>query len=100
MLKKPVRQGRSERRGEEVHTALRVNRSPFVQSWRTDKIIKCFRPPERLNYYVSPLSEARTQLGAGRVSARRVGWVEKRGFFSILLDQDEGEEENSGQRTE
>jgi len=28
MLKKAVQQGRSERRGEEVHTALRVGRSP------------------------------------------------------------------------
>jgi len=29
MLKKAVQQGRSERRGEEVRTALRVGRSPF-----------------------------------------------------------------------
>ena len=29
MLKKFVQQGRSERRGEEVRTALRVGRSPF-----------------------------------------------------------------------
>ena len=29
MLKKVVQQGRSERRGEEVHTALRVGRSPI-----------------------------------------------------------------------
>jgi len=29
MLKKAVQQGRSERRGEEVHTALRVDRSPL-----------------------------------------------------------------------
>jgi hypothetical protein len=28
MLKKAVQQGRSKRRGEEVHTTLRVNRSP------------------------------------------------------------------------
>ena len=29
MLKKSVQQGRSKRRGEEVHTALRVDRSPL-----------------------------------------------------------------------
>jgi hypothetical protein len=29
MLKKAVQQGRSERRGEEVQTALRVGRSPL-----------------------------------------------------------------------
>ncbi len=29
MLKKAVQQGRSERGGEEVHTALRVGRSPL-----------------------------------------------------------------------
>ena len=29
MLKKVVQQGRSERRGEEVRTALRVGRSPL-----------------------------------------------------------------------
>jgi hypothetical protein len=29
MLKKSVQQGRSERRGEEVHTALCVGRSPL-----------------------------------------------------------------------
>ena len=29
MLKKAVQEGRSERRGEEVHTALRVGRSPL-----------------------------------------------------------------------
>ena len=29
MLKKSVQQGRNERRGEEVHTALRVGRSPL-----------------------------------------------------------------------
>jgi hypothetical protein len=29
MLKMAVQQGRSEQRGEEVHTALRVGRSPL-----------------------------------------------------------------------
>ncbi len=29
MLKKAIQQGRSKRRSEEVHTALRVGRSPF-----------------------------------------------------------------------
>jgi len=32
MLKKAVQQSRSERRGEEVQTALRVGRSP-VEEW-------------------------------------------------------------------
>ena len=45
MLKKAVQQGRSERRGEEVHTALRVGRSPLNGSWRTEKPLQCFRPP-------------------------------------------------------
>jgi hypothetical protein len=32
MLKKAVRRGRSERRGEEVQTSLRVGRSPFAMN--------------------------------------------------------------------
>src|SRR5262249_37659080 len=41
MMQKLVPQGRSERRPEEVHTALRVTRSPFDSSLRTDKSLQC-----------------------------------------------------------
>ena len=37
MLKMAVQRGRSERRGEEVRTALRVTVRPCSASWRTDK---------------------------------------------------------------
>ena len=42
MLKKAVQQGRSERRGEEVRTALRVGRSPvewILANGRTSPVI-------------------------------------------------------------
>ena len=38
MLKKAVQQGRSERRGEEVQTALRVGRSPRIMSLGERKV--------------------------------------------------------------
>jgi hypothetical protein len=69
MLKKSVQQGRSERRGEEVHTALRVGRSPLEGSWRTENLLQCFLSEKPLPN-VEPLSDARTPLA---------------GFFSILL---------------
>ena len=59
MLKKAVQQGRSERRGEEVRTALRGAVRPCHRSWRTEKPLQCFRLPKTL---VEPLSEARTKL--------------------------------------
>jgi hypothetical protein len=45
MLKKSVQQGCSERRGEEVYTALRVGRSPCNGSWRTERPLQRFGPP-------------------------------------------------------
>ena len=45
MLKKAVQQGRSECRGEEVRTALRVAVRPFNRSWRTEKPIQCSEYP-------------------------------------------------------
>jgi hypothetical protein len=70
VFKKADQQGRSERGGEAYSF------SPA-------------RPelPEQLfpESYIEPLSDARTKLGEGRVSARR-GWVgEKRDFFNTLL---------------
>jgi len=45
MLKKSVQQGRSERSGEEVHTALCVAVRPCNGSWRMEKPLQRFRPP-------------------------------------------------------
>ena len=70
MLKKAVQQGRSERRGEEVRTALRVGRSPFALILANGKAPPVIPISERLALYVEPLSEARTPLAD---------------FFSILL---------------
>ncbi len=66
-----VQQGRSERRGEEVHTALRVGRSPFEWILANGKAPPVIPISERLCSYVEPLSEARTKLAD---------------FFSILLE--------------
>jgi len=40
MLKKAVQRGRSERGGEEVHTTLRVGRSPFQLVLANGKILQ------------------------------------------------------------
>ena len=40
-------QGRSERRGEEVPTALCVAVRPYNDSWRTENTLQCFRASER-----------------------------------------------------
>ena len=81
---KAVQQGRSERRGEEVHTALRVGRSPLQWVLANGKAPTAFRTSEKLRLTVEPLSDARTMLGERRVSARQ-GWAgEKSDFFSIL----------------
>ena len=61
MLKKAVQQGRSERRGEEVRTALRVAVRPSNRSWRTEKPFQCSEYP-RVLFNVEPLSDARTPL--------------------------------------
>ncbi len=85
MLKKSVQQGRSERRGEEVHTALCVGRSPLQWVLANGKAPTAFPTSEKLLLNVEPLSEARTMLGERRVSARQ-GWAgEKSDFFIIRL---------------
>jgi len=63
MFKKIVRQGRSERRGEEVHTKLRLTRS--LQSKASGEVL-CLRGL----LSVESLSDARTQ---------------PTGFFNILF---------------
>jgi len=64
-------QGRSERRGEEVHTALRVGRSPFGMGLGERISPYIFSASKRLMPIVEPLSDARTTLAD---------------FFSILLE--------------
>jgi hypothetical protein len=79
-------QGRSERRAEEVHTALRVGRSPFEWILANGRAHIVIPVSERLSSpYGKPLSEARTPHGKRRVSARRGRAGEKGDFFSILL---------------
>ena len=73
MLKKAVQQGRSERRGEEVHTALRVGRSPLEWILANGKSPPVLPTSEKPLLNVEPLSDARTPLAD---------------FFSILLDID------------
>ena len=65
------KQGRSERRGEEVHTALRVGRSPLQWVLANGKAPTAFPTSEKLLLDVEPLSAARTPLAD---------------FFSILLE--------------
>ena len=79
------KQGRSERRGEEVPPALCVAVRRYNGSWRADKPLQ-YSDIENLNWYVEPLSDARTPDGNRRVSARW-GWAGKKSdFFSILLE--------------
>ena len=56
------RQGRSERRGEEVHTALRVGRSPLEWILANGKSPPALPTSEKPLLNVEPLSEARTKL--------------------------------------
>ena len=56
------RQGRSERRGEEVQTALRVGRSPFEWILANGKAPPVLPISEGFLLNVEPLSEARTKL--------------------------------------
>ena len=79
------KQGRSERSGEEVHTALRVGRSPLQWVLANGKVPTVLPTSEELLFNVEPLSEARTMHGKRRVSARLGGAGEKSDFFSILL---------------
>jgi hypothetical protein len=62
MLKRAVQQGRSERRGEEVHAALRVCRSPLQLVLANGKAPTALRTSEKLLLNVEPLSDARTSL--------------------------------------
>jgi len=63
-------QGRSERRGEEVQTALRVGRSPVRWVLANGKAPTVFAISEKFLLNVEPLSDARTKLAV---------------FFSIML---------------
>ena len=60
MLKKAVQQGRSERRGEEVRTALRVGRSPLQCILANGKAPTALPTSQTLLLNVEPLSDART----------------------------------------
>jgi hypothetical protein len=71
MLKKAVQQGRSERRGEEVQTALRVGRSSLQWILANGKVPPVLPTSEEFLLNVEPLREARTPLAD---------------FFSILLE--------------
>jgi hypothetical protein len=77
MLKKTVQQGRSERRGEEVHTALRVGRLPLQWFLAGGKAPLVLPTSENLIRYVEPLGDVRTPLAdffsilLGRLTARR-----------------------------
>jgi len=62
MLKKAVQQGRSEQRAEEVHTALRVGRSPLQWVLANGKAPTTFRTSEKLLLNVEGLNNARTKL--------------------------------------
>ena len=68
------KQGRSERRGEEVCTALRVGRSPFQRILANGKAPTVFPTSETLLLNVEPLSDVRTPLAD---------------FFSILLKNEQ-----------
>jgi hypothetical protein len=61
MLKKAVREGRSERRGEEVHTGLCVSRSPLqmILGERINSSITCCL--YSLVPAIEPVSDARTK---------------------------------------
>jgi len=70
MFKKPVQRGRSERRPEEVQTALRVGRSPLEWILANGKIPTLLPISEKLFLNVEDLSEVRTTLA---------------GFFNTLI---------------
>ncbi len=67
------KQGRSERRGEEVHTALRVGRSPVGWILANGKAPIVLLTSEKALLNVEPLNDVRRLL---------------KDFFSILLDFD------------
>jgi hypothetical protein len=69
MFKKPVQRGRSERRPEEVQTALRVGRWPLQMVLANGNAPTVLPPSEGLLLNIEDLSEVRTKLA---------------GFFNIL----------------
>ena len=71
MLKKAVQQGRSERRGEAVRTALRVGRSPFGWIMANGKAPTALPIFEKLVLNVEGLNDARTTDGNRRVPRQR-----------------------------
>jgi len=83
MLKKAVQQGRSERRGEEVHAALRAGRLPLVWILANGKAPPVLPTSENILLNVEPLSDARTPLAdffsimleTRRVCLRKVGYT-------------------------
>jgi hypothetical protein len=85
MLKTAVQQGRNERGPEEVHTALRVGRSPQEWILANGKAPTAIPASENLCWYVEGLNDARTLLGERCVLAHPCWAGEKRDFFSILL---------------
>jgi hypothetical protein len=62
MFKKAVQRGRSERKGEEVRTALCVGRSPLQWILANGKTPPMLPVSEELLLNVEPLSDARTKL--------------------------------------
>ena len=62
MLKKAVQQGRSQRRPEEVQTALRVGRSPLEWILANGKTPSAISISLNLLRYVEDLNDARTTL--------------------------------------
>jgi hypothetical protein len=62
MLKMAVQHGRSERRGEEVHTTLRVGRSPSQYILANGKTPTVLPTSETLLLNVESLTDARTKL--------------------------------------
>ena len=84
MLKKAVQKGPSERRGEEVQTALRVGRLPLQWILANVQAPPALPTAENLIRYVEPLSDARTPHGKRRILARGGRAGEKSDFFSIL----------------
>ena len=79
------KQGRSERRSEEVQTALRVGRSPLRWVLANEEAPTVVPTSEKFLLTVEGLSDARMLPGKKRVSARQ-GWAgEMSDFFSIRL---------------
>jgi len=69
------KRGRSERRGEEVRTAIRVGRSPLQCILANGKVPTVLPTSETLLLNVEPLSDARTKLAdIFSILPRRFRW--------------------------